>query len=64
MRRMSQPIVQNGAAQDRPPALRYQPLVIVVLAASAGIVADRQWSIPLGACFATAFLAWAVWLGL
>jgi competence protein ComEC len=61
---MSQPIVQNGAAQDRPPALRYQPLVIVVLAASAGIVADRQWSIPLGACFATAFLAWAVWLGL
>jgi competence protein ComEC len=64
MRRMSQPTAQNGAAQRRPPALPYQPLVIVVLAAAVGIGADRQGAIPLWACFSTAFAAVAAWFAL
>ena len=51
-------------APPRPPALRYQPLVIVVLAAAAGIAADRGCSMPLLACLATALAAWSLWLWL
>jgi hypothetical protein len=33
-----------------PPGPRYQPLVIVLVAVGAGIVADRQLGLPLSAC--------------
>jgi competence protein ComEC len=43
---------------------RYQPLVIVLVAVCAGIVADRAWGVPLGAWSAIAAAAWTGWAGL
>jgi len=43
-------------------APRYQPLVIVLAAAAAGIAADRFWPMPVPVWWAVAALAWLVWL--
>ncbi len=48
----------------QPAGLRYQPLVIVLAAVGAGIVADRQLGLPLAACWTGALVAWGLWLGL
>ena len=42
----------------------YQPLVIVLVAVCAGIVADRYWPLPVVVWWAVAGGAWVVWLGL
>jgi competence protein ComEC len=44
------------------PSPRYQPLVIALAAASAGIVIDRLWEIPLFALWGSASIAWIAWL--
>ena len=49
---------------SQPTGLRYQPLVIVLVAVVAGIVADRQLGPPLGVCWTVALVAWGLWLGL
>ena len=38
--------------------------MIVLAAAGAGIVADRQLGLPLAACWTAALVAWGIWLGL
>ncbi len=43
---------------------RYQPLVIVLTAVIAGILADRFRPLPVGAWWAIALAAWAGWLGM
>ena len=52
------------AADPRIDATRYQPLVIVLVAACAGIVADRFRPLPVFAWWAVAGGALVVWLGL
>ncbi len=59
---MPQPSPQ--AADPRIDATRYQPLVIVLVAACAGIVADRFRPLPVFAWWAVAGGAFVVWLGL
>jgi len=43
-------------------AARYQPLVIVLVAACAGIVADRLLGLPLVVWWPATLIAWLVWL--
>lgn len=50
------------AAPEKAEAPRYQPLVIVLAAACAGIVIDRYWPLPAAAWWTAAIVAWAVWL--
>ena len=54
---------QQGVNQDAT-APKYQPLVIVLTAVAAGIVADRLLGWPLGAWWLLAVAVWAVWLGI
>ncbi len=55
---------ESTADEPRPVGPRYQPLVIVLAAACAGIVADRFWPMPVLAWWAAAAIAWGAWLGL
>ncbi len=50
------------AAKQRPQTARYQPLVIVLVAGCAGIVADRMWGLPAAMWLTTAGIAWVAWL--
>lgn len=50
--------------QPRRQTARYQPLVVVLVSACAGILADRYWPPSLFAWWSLAGLAWAAWLGL
>jgi len=56
----------SASPEPTPPPIgpRYQPLVIVLAAVGAGIVADRQLGLPLSACWTGAVVAWGLWLGL
>jgi len=46
----------------RPAGARYQPLVIVLAAAAAGIVADRFWPLAVPVWWAATAAAWVGWL--
>lgn len=46
------------------PALHYQPLVVVLTAAVAGILLDRFWPMPLGAWSIASVGGLGLWLGL
>jgi len=46
---------------ERPQAVRYQPLVIVLVAVCAGIVADRTWGVPVGVWSGVAGATWVGW---
>lgn len=48
----------------RPKAAGYQPLVIVLVAVSTGIVADRLLGLPLAVWWTTAGVAWVTWIAL
>ncbi len=52
---------QTGANDPWRRPARYQPLVIVLAATAAGIVADRYWPMPLVAWWAAAAIAWLGW---
>lgn len=54
--------VSPDAARQRPDAPRYQPLVIVLVAVCAGIVADRLLGLPLAVWWPAAAIAWTAWL--
>jgi competence protein ComEC len=56
---MSQPPGEDTRSET--PAPRYQPLVIVLVAVCAGIVADRAWGAPVEAWSAVAVAAWVGW---
>jgi len=56
---MSDPSTEE--TKQPPQAARYQPLVIVLVAVCAGIVADRAWGVPVGAWSGAAGAAWAAW---
>ncbi len=56
---MSQPPGKDTRSET--PAPRYQPLVIVLVAVCAGIVADRAWGAPVEAWSAVAVAAWVAW---
>ena len=49
---------------NRPTSARYQPLVIVLVAVCAGILADRRLEMPVGLWWMIAIVAWAAWLAL
>ncbi len=51
-------------AEPRVDIPRYQPLVIVLVAVCAGVVADRFWPLSVAAWWAIAGGAWLGWLGL
>ena len=57
---MSAPL--PNAVASSPPGPRYQPLVVVLTAAVAGILLDRFWPLPLGAWWALAVGGLAIWL--
>ena len=59
------PMPEASPDIDKRPADRpqYQPLVTVLVAVCAGIVADRFWPLPVFVWWATAGGAWVVWLG-
>jgi len=62
---MSSPSGKPGkGVEPRVDAPAYQPLVIVLLAVCAGIVADRYWPLPVVVWWAVAGGAGVVWLGL
>jgi competence protein ComEC len=46
----------------RPRATKYHPLVIVLAAACAGIIADRHLGLPLGVSVSVAAVLWLGWL--
>lgn len=52
--------------ETKPPrqTAAYQPLVIVLAAVCAGIVADRAWGMPVGAWSGAAGVAWIGWAAL
>ncbi len=54
------PKTEVNAAWRRP--ARYQPLVIVLAAVAAGIVADRHWPLGVGTWWAAVGVTWAAWL--
>ena len=61
MRLMAAPSSNPASSHSAEPP--YQPLVVVLAAASLGIVADRFWPLPLGAWWAMAvggLTAWAI----
>ncbi len=58
------PSVNPATPTPQPTGPRYQPLVIVLAAVGAGIVADRQLGLPLSASWTAALVAWGLWLGL
>jgi competence protein ComEC len=62
MRCMSVPSSQ--AVPPTPPGPRYQPLVIVLTAAVAGILLDRFWPLPLWAWWTAAVCGLTAWLPL
>jgi len=49
---------------EPPRAAAYQPLVIVLVAASTGIMADRLLGLALAAWWTTAGVAWVAWIAL
>lgn len=53
-----------AGAEPRFDGPRYQPLVIVLAAVCAGIVADRSWAVSVFLWWAVAGASWATWLGL
>ena len=57
---MSVPLTKKDPASPREP--RYQPLVIVLAAAAAGILLDRCWPLPLGSWWAIAIGGLVVWV--
>jgi len=56
------PDVSSETAESKTDGPRYQPLVIVLVAACAGIVADRLLGLPLVVWWPATLIAWLVWL--
>ena len=56
--------VLPGGTSSRSAPPRYQPLVIVLVAVAAGILADRFWPLPVFAWWGAAAAAWIGWLAL
>ncbi|MFH1920752.1 MAG: ComEC/Rec2 family competence protein, partial [Planctomycetota bacterium] len=56
------PEASTQAVKERPRAVRYQPLVIVLAAMSAGTVADRAWGLPVAVWSTMAGAGWVAWL--
>ena len=58
----SMSVSERPADRSPPPEPRYQPLVIVLTAAVAGILADRFWPLPLAAWWTLATAGLVVWI--
>jgi len=56
--------LRSGEAQARGGLPRYQPLVIVLVAVAAGILADRYWPLPVFVWWAAVLAAWGGWWAL
>lgn len=60
MRGMGDPSAVSATAEAR--QAKYHPLVIVLVAVCAGILADHRWGWPLATCWTVSAAAWAGWL--
>ena len=64
MRNSSTRDAETTHDEQHPVAQQYQPLVIVLVAVCAGIVADRYWPASVLVWWAIAGVGWSAWLAL